>query len=200
MYKSEDDINLKKVKEYIEEKERNISKSQVRENILEKKIRKLEKNANKNVFDIRKMCINTLYNITTLLIMITFLNVEINKYTSMNLIQKYIYIIEIYTSIIIISIAGAIIFNKINISLNEQIKRKTNQKINILHKQIQSEKNIQEDLKKEITNIIDNYNIITINNENNFILTNINYKNESHIDMNQEKKEITKYKKRVKKP
>ena len=200
MYKSEDDINLKKVKEYIEAKERNISKSQVRENILEKKIRKLEKNANKNVFDIRKMCMNTLYNITTLLIMITFLNVEINKYTSMNLIQKYIYIIEIYTSIIIISIAGAIIFNKINISLNEQIKRKTNQKINILHKQIQSEKNIQEDLKKEITNIIDNYNIITINNENNFILTNINYKNESHIDMNQEKKEITKYKKRVKKP
>lgn len=200
MYKSEDDINLKKVKEYIEAKERNISKSQVRENILEKKIRKLEKNANKNVFDIRKMCMNTLYNITTLLIMIIFLNVEINKYTSMNLIQKYIYIIEIYTSIIIISIAGAIIFNKINISLNEQIKRKTNQKINILHKQIQLEKNIQEDLKKEITNIIDNYNIITINNENNFILTNINYKNESHIDMNQEKKEITKYKKRVKKP
>ena len=152
MYKSEDDINLKKVKEYIEAKERNISKSQVRENILEKKIRKLEKNANKNVFDIRKMCMNTLYNITTLLIMIIFLNVEINKYASKNLIQKYIYIIEIYTNIIIISIAGAIIFNKINISLNEQIKRKTNQKINILHKQIQSEKNIQEDLKKEITN------------------------------------------------
>lgn len=176
-------LQEKKIK--IKEKENNILNSQIKQNVLENKIKRLESkkekiiNGKKGV--VERITSHIIYSLIMISVLITFITQFIDIFEVTIALQKCIYITAIYVGVISISVLGTIISSKIEKSLSKYLNEKRITKMTKLIKgierEIQLEVNKQEILKREITEIInklDNIPIIESKEECNIDNYNIN--------------------------
>lgn len=203
---NDDVLDMKK--KILIDKEEDIMRSQIKRNKLGEKIRKLElkkENIIKgNKWILGNIIFTAIYDIIMITILILFVIFFINKISLIILLSKTIYVIGVSLGVITISVIGAYI----SANIGEKLKSYCNQKRilsiskNIKEKEVLLSGEIckQENLKKEITNIMNdldnNMEMNVIESRNNLIsyfscdILNIDNKTET--------KEIVNIKKKIK--
>ena len=199
-------LNVKK--KLLCNKEKQIIKSQTIQNKLEDKIKKLklkkEKIIKGNKWTLGNIVFTMVYDAIMATILILFVIWFTNKINLITALFRTIYIIGVSLGILTISVIGAYIAANIC----EKIKKYCNQKRILNISKLIKEKEIllsreisrQENLKKEITNIMndldDNMEINDVENEHNLI-SHITH-DIPNIDNEPETKEIVNIKKKIK--
>lgn len=156
--------NLEYKKNKIKDKEEVILKSQVKQNKLETKIKKLNKRKeniiNKKTNLLEKIVSYLIYDIVIIVTLILFIKICINSLILTTSIKLIIYIIEMYIGVTVISITGAIISSKVETLLKEYLYKprinKITEIIKIKEESLQTEINLQEEAKRDITKIMNN--------------------------------------------
>lgn len=157
MNENKDIKKLEQIKYHLRIKEKTIVNSQIKQNIKEKKFKKLEKRKN-NIINNKKNIIFkiisfVIYNIIMLSIIFSFLSFILN-----NFVLTSTLIIGIYVSVISISVIGAYLSSRIEQKIKKYYYQK---KLNIISNKLNKKKHEinleiekQEILKREITQTI----------------------------------------------
>lgn len=157
---NDDVLGIKK--KILNDKEEDIMKSQISQNKLEKKIRKLELKK-QNIIKCNKWILGSIiftavYDVIMITILILFFILFTNKINLITLLNKKIYVIGLALGVVSISVIGAYASANIWEKLKHNYRQKWIFKISkrITEKEIHLNNEIykQENLKKEITDIM----------------------------------------------
>lgn len=129
--------NISKLAKDLINKEKQKRELSLRINELEEECKKLELQTIENRSKTGFMIFHNLYNLTLLLVLIFFVVSFIDKFVLATILQRMIYVIEIYAGVIAISVLGALISNKIDVLIKKNFIRKNN----YIHKRIENNKN-----------------------------------------------------------
>ena len=184
---------LEKTKNIIRTKEKEISKSQIRVNILEASTKRLEKqkiNIKKRWrIKLSEILFNVNYNIIISLILIGYLMSVINIFEITNIVKKSLSVMTIYMGVLTISLIGAYTASKVKNILRIRTNNKNivmERKIENNKQQIIEELSLQESLKKEVTFILDELDITSKQQESqeiiNYINESVDYQDEAYLE------------------
>lgn len=184
---------LEKTKNIIRTKEKEISKSQIRVNILEASTKRLEKqkiNIKKRWrIKLSEILFNVNYNIIISLILIGYLMSVINIFEITSIVKKSLSVMTIYMGVLTISLIGAYTASKVKNILRIRTNNKNivmERKIENNKQQIIEELSLQESLKKEVTLILDELDITAKQQESqeriNYINESVDYQEEAYLE------------------